>query len=306
VNRTHAFALRGPMLQTVHTHLHAVRAWKKKHHIDHHFGQLHQKQEHPIYTPGEWLMGQAAGKSNIRGEDKPESWWNSAARIREQHIPAVVPVLGQFRGGTSCVAGLIHKLGVSMGDRLKPKNRANPSGFFEAQYLARICRQSFKEPSLTEENTHDQRVARLRAWAAGRGYDDGQKVATIGAKHPTLCLMVPDMIEAWPEVRFVCVDRPPEESSRSIKARNWGWPLEARRTVLPRMIEVRDRDLYLHALDRPTLRLDYHNVVANPKATVRQLIQFLDLKPTDDQLAAALDHVRPELHRIKVQPQIAT
>ena len=287
VNRTHAFALRGDMLQTVYSHLHKTH-WQQGHHVDHHFGQLHQQRNHPIYVPREWLIGQAEGKSNISGREPPRRFWESAGSIASPHVPAVVAVVGPFRGGTSCVAGMLHKLGVSMGDRLKPPTRANPTGFFEAAQLARICRQSFREPWLTEQNTHAQRVARLRNWAAGR---DGQ---LIGAKHPTLCMMVGDMVDAWPDLRLVVVDRPADESILSLRRQGW-WTPKAREAVIPTMVETRDTALANCA--RPVLRLKHHDTLADPAATVDRLIQFLDLTPTDAEIAAAISHVIPNIER---------
>lgn len=42
-----------------------------------------------------------------------------------------VIVLGCFRSGTSAVAGILHHLGVFMGDPFDEPNRNNPNGFYE-------------------------------------------------------------------------------------------------------------------------------------------------------------------------------
>jgi hypothetical protein len=44
---------------------------------------------------------------------------------------SVVVVLGLKRGGTSVTAGIVHRLGVSMGERFAPPEKWNPDGFYE-------------------------------------------------------------------------------------------------------------------------------------------------------------------------------
>jgi hypothetical protein len=44
---------------------------------------------------------------------------------------SVVVVLGLKRGGTSVTAGIVHRLGIPMGERFPPPASANPDGFFE-------------------------------------------------------------------------------------------------------------------------------------------------------------------------------
>lgn len=40
-------------------------------------------------------------------------------------------VLGTPRSGTSCIAGVLHKLGIFVGDKLLPANAMNEAGFFQ-------------------------------------------------------------------------------------------------------------------------------------------------------------------------------
>jgi hypothetical protein len=189
---------------------------------------------------------------------------------------------------------MLHALGVSMGDRMKPANRANPKGFFEANQLASICRSSFAEPWMVERNNQEVRVKKLRAWAMSRAFSEGQPASIIGAKHPTLCLMIPDMIEAWPRGKFVVVQRPLEESVKSLEASRWGWPVEAREQTTAKLIRQRDSDLR-----GSVLRLNYHDVVAKPEFVVRQLLQFTGVNPSPEQIGAAIQHVDPKLHRVR-------
>ena len=248
----------------------------------------------PVYCPKEWLVGQAAGQSNISGRKPPKKFWPSAEKesSANQIAKEVVAVVGPFRGGTSCVAGMLHNLGVSMGHQFLPPNKNNPRGFFEAVALRSLCHRSYAEPRMTPKTNEERRVAGLRRWARWR---HGK---IIGAKHPTLSMMVPDMVKAWPNLRVVAVERPVEESIQSIVARGW-WKRPMAESVLPKMIATRDSDL--ERLGVKTLRLSYHNVITNPTSAVEQLIAFCEIKPTDAQRKAAIAFVKPDLQHFTTQ-----
>jgi hypothetical protein len=123
VNRTHAYAVRGKMLPILYNHL-LPKEWRKGQHIDHHFGHLHQKREHHIYAPTEWLIGQNQGKSNISGKTNPIRYWNGTdtpqepkIKMNQSKLPNFVAVLGLHSSGSSCLAGVLHHLGLHMGNK---------------------------------------------------------------------------------------------------------------------------------------------------------------------------------------------
>lgn len=215
------------------------------------------------------------------------------ARFPDAH-PAeqiVIAVLGQFRGGTSCVAGLLHALGVSMGSGWHPR-RSNVRGTFEGSALSRICRQAFREPALTESMPAPWRIRQFRRWAERR------RAPLIGAKHPTLCLCVPELIRAWPAVRFVAVDRPAVESIVSIGRAMRSWTPNEADANTHRLIDTRDADL--SDCGRPVLRLAYHAVLADPAAAVDRLIDFCGLTVAQDTRAAAIATVDATLRTCHV------
>lgn len=86
VNRTHAYAVRRPMLDYLYAHF--MEPWASENpsllHLDHHLCQVHrewdrQAERHVwnIYCPLRWLAGQAEGISDVK-IDKPqrEHWWD--------------------------------------------------------------------------------------------------------------------------------------------------------------------------------------------------------------------------------------
>ncbi|MBC7076980.1 MAG: sulfotransferase, partial [Synergistales bacterium] len=207
-----------------------------------------------------------------------------------------VAVVGPFRSGTSCVAGILHTLGVSMGAQLpspEQTKRFNPKGTFEAVWLAQMCRRFFKEPEMIEQVPRPQRIAELRRWAEERTRQLGPG-KLIGAKHPTLCLMVEDMLEAWPDVRFIAVSRPAEEAIKSALAVGW---LPTAERVIPMMIETRNQSL--KRVSAPVLWLDYSDLLKNPADAIERLTAFCGIEPTSRQIEAAVAFVDPNLrHQI--------
>ena len=298
VQRTHCYALRGKeIMQRLCKALNSIKVVageEDTHHIDKQYGRLMETERLPVYCPPLWLVGQRASKSNI-GDRSNEQWWNHWTITRSDE--PLVAVLGPFRGGTSCVAGLLHRLGVHMGNRFSPPRPSNPKGFYEASHLKRLCIRSYKEPWLREQNSYQERVTALRVWGNARR-DECQPDQIAGGKHPTLCMMVPELVESWGDVRFVVVERPVEESIASLLKRGWGWPAAAVRKVLPMMIAARERGLAAVDDDR-IFRLRYHELLTDPVSVVDQLTAWLEIEPTPEQLTEAIDFIDPALRTVQ-------
>lgn len=77
VNRTHAYAVLGrPALEMLREHLRWNPAtWTDRHHVDHHYGILHERGAIRVYAVKPWLCGQAAGRSDVDGRDRPARDW---------------------------------------------------------------------------------------------------------------------------------------------------------------------------------------------------------------------------------------
>ena len=79
VNRTHAHALRGRYIP------HVLKFFGKARfnlHVDYQFGELHMLGNHNVYSPRQWVVGQAAGVSDVGREgaaeprEEVERFWN--------------------------------------------------------------------------------------------------------------------------------------------------------------------------------------------------------------------------------------
>ena len=66
--RTHAYAARGEYLRGLH------QRWANATvHID--WLMRDWQHQYKVYAPNRWLIGQAGGRSDIRGAEKPPEWW---------------------------------------------------------------------------------------------------------------------------------------------------------------------------------------------------------------------------------------
>ena len=161
---------------------------------------------------------------------------------------------------------MLHHLGVNMGDSFPEPNDANPTGFFEANLLAEMCRRFFDEPWLSRNVEAEDCVNLLRRWGADRCESLQDKTTACGGKHPLLCFLGPELIEAWGDPYCIVVDRPVEESINSLKRLNWRWPHEAIEYVLPRLVEHRDR--FLSDYSPKHLRVSFKRLLLSPEPVI--------------------------------------
>ena len=201
-------------------------------------------------------------------------------------MPQVIAVVGPFRSGTSCVAGMLHTLGVSMGQTFPRSAPANQKGFFECQHLRGFLSRVFVWPTLSERKVQADECVKMFCKNIALRSDDSDP---IGVKHPALCLLVPEMAEAWPELKIVSVNRDIESVVKSMGSPGLfpRMPEEKKRELIERMIATRDADI--ERLKIPTLSLDYADVLANPAKAVNDLIAFADIPPSPDRAAAFVD-----------------
>jgi hypothetical protein len=204
------------------------------------------------------------------------SKYESDSYVVDTTVPTVVALIGMSRSGSSCVAGMLHALGVSMGTNLRRADRHNKKGYFEDREMRRIC----------GKNATDH-VASLRNWLIER---TGNKI--IGVKNGRLGNLLKEMCEAWPSIKFVVTERPTEEIVASWARTGRRSEKQARKTTTSRLAR---READLAAMDVPTLRLPFADTIADPAATVEKLIAFCEINPTPEQRAAAIAFVDPAL-----------
>ncbi len=342
VNRTQAYAVRGAFIRTLYRHLcdWPEHSRHPRHHVDHRMELLHASGRYNIYAPTRWIIGQAGGKSDISGRTSQDRFWNyhvidgdagnadlradasfirsadgtnkprvrrmsrraqRRLRIRAAVRKPPVWVIGLHRSGSSVTAGILHRLGVHMGNRLIGyENRG--TGGFEARGLAHICEEAYPFPSIEPKVTREVTKNKLRRWLNARMGEAAHRGTIAGGKYPHLCFLVDMLLELEPESRFIHIDRPLEDSIRSLtdrsaKVRGWLRASPEQSERLQRALDDAKRVALAKISSGQMLTIPYHDLLAEPASHVDRIVRFLDLRVGPQQLRAANALVEPSRRR---------
>lgn len=293
VNRTHAYAARGKGIRKLYKWLMNTKEWHNRHHVDHHYGRIVQSGGVRCYAPAQWLCGQAGDeRSDVCGKPVHDRWWNMVQPGEEPPPRPFVAVLGLHRSGSSATAMMLHKLGVSMGDRLSGYEAVHGGGG-EAVGLARICESAARFPAVGIRNK-DAISARLREWIRGRWRRGPQFV---GGKYPHLCAMG-DILAGICKSRLMVVncDRPLEDSIESLKrrsrsARGWLAASDEQCESVQSWL-WKEKHAFIESLpeDR-VLNVNYDELRANPEKVADDMAAFVGIQPDEDEREAAIAHI---------------
>jgi hypothetical protein len=292
VNRTHAYAINGREgLLALYRHLFDTSDWRPRHHIDHHYGRLHASAKSGFYAPSQWLCGQAGGRSDVSWKDLDDRWWMPPSQRPLQGT--FVAVVGLHRSGSSATAMMLHKLGVSMGDKLVGYESVHGGGG-EAAGLANICEWAAKFPSPEITAPRGELRDKLSAWIRRRLR--GRSIA--GGKYPHLCAMGDELMSICGDrLRVIVCDRSLEDSidslkRRSAKSRGWLAVTDEQSEVVQKWLWG-ERERFLAAIPDPTTihRISYERLTECPEEVIDGVVAFLGIEPAPEQRAAAAAHI---------------
>lgn len=227
-----------------------------------------------------------------------------------------VLVLGMHRSGTSAITGLLSFLGPELGGRddLMPADQANEKGYWESASLA-----FFQESLLGKLGGGWARPPALRpGWE-----DDWRLMRRLGLARRTFRAVYGDAQEwLWKDPRttlllpfwrralnfdpiVVAIFRNPVEVAGSLAARD-SFPID--RAVS--LWETYNRALLANARGLPTFVLAYEDLVNDPVAVGRELVDFLHAqgltvrRPDDGALRSCVDvGLRHNVHSASTKTQ---
>lgn len=292
VNRTHAYAISGrDGLLKIYRHLMDTKDWRDRHHIDHHYGRLHGANSAGFYAPSQWLCGQCDGASDVSCKPVPERWWGGDKRPNAKTFVAVV---GLHRSGSSAIAMILHKLGVNMGDKLVGYEAMHGGGG-EAAGLAAICEWAARFPADRITQPRDQLRKKLERWITGRM---ASRVIA-GGKYPHLCAMGDELKSICGDtLKVIHCDRPLEASIDSLKRRSrkcsgWLAVSDEDSEAVQRWLWDEKEKFLASMPPEKVLNVSHEEVMTNPQRVVDEMIEFLGISPTPDQIQAAVSHIIP-------------
>lgn len=307
VNRTHAFALQGDMLQIVYHHL-LRRDWHRRNHIDHHLGRLVQQRKHRIYCPGEWLVGQAGGQSNISGRKPPDRFWRPAEEIASEAAvtlppPTFVAILGLHSSGSSALCQALYHCGLWFGEPQQLQGfwgKKQPSRGGEHKQLAAIMEAAAPLLGAQLAKPGPWIRKRLQGFVAARQAEAAAKPSLAAAKYPQLCVAGKQLRKVVGEgLRVIVCDRPTDESIESLVRRTKTTGPAADVLAAHQRWLADGRDSIARAIPRRTIRVDYAALLADPASQIRRVCTWLGLSPTPQQLAAAAAVIDPTKRHVR-------
>jgi hypothetical protein len=200
--------------------------------------------------------------------------------------PSCTVVLGCPRSGTSLAAGLLHRLGVCMGEHLVGPHPMNPRGFYEDRHIQAL-HGSFIEMkdypvfSLREGSRRDYEAYLRKREAEGRpwGFKDRWS--------PWVFPLTRQLVKQ--PLRVVRTHRPVHESVSSWAATHTHRPAEEARTIIGDALHA--CHLALANFDGPVLHLDYHDVLAEPEVEVQRLADFVGYQGDQSEALAFVDPI---------------
>ncbi|MGL4943322.1 MAG: glycosyltransferase family 25 protein [Thermoguttaceae bacterium] len=291
VNRNHCFGLRGRRAMELYfKHLTNYPDWKLPHHTDHRLGELHRSGPKGLYCPRVWLVGQAEGYSDICRKNLESRLFTGAEEIVFPQIDLTgVAVLGCLGAGTSSVAGLLQHLGINMGSRREetPTQAVCP---FEDQLLSHICRLAYVEPWLFEAAPAIDRINHLRHWAGLQCQNCRTQSQFFGGKHANLSLMGPELIEAWNDPFFICVDRPAIDCYNTAVQAGVLWHPNAIKQAID--LQQKTRENFLEVYSPRFLRVSWRRMVQYPENVVQEVCDLLGYVPTESHYTQAIAFIK--------------
>lgn len=209
-----------------------------------------------------------------------------------------VIVLAQGRTGTSTVAGVLHHLGVYMGDGLLPWTPDNAKGSFEDAQLRELnvstVGGNWKKP-FDLLGAMDDKAALLKP-AYQKLLERFGEHELWGFKDPLLCFTLPFFADLLPEdTRFITPLRPPDAAIKSVAAMPDVASLSEAQTIFWRYTDALIETEMGLDIGWPRLRVYYDRLVESPKEHVAKIAAFCGLYPNQD----AVDFVDAKLRHWK-------
>lgn len=219
-------------------------------------------------------------------------------QTRTKALKPLIVVLGQYRGGTSAVTGVVKKLGGwgGHGD-VRPPNISNPTGFHENPNLDSICKKFFIIPEHIPTGETIEKVEKLKSWREREENSSPEDSMFIVAKNPLLCLLTEEIDQAWPDARYIGVRRDLEHSCRSIVDRGWNWSEEQIENSISSMVMQRDRFL----ASRNCLWVEFESLLEFPELETKKIADFIGLGISEENAALASRTINPRLNRADVE-----
>jgi len=196
-------------------------------------------------------------------------------------VVTAIAVVGLHRGGTSAVAGVLHNLGVFMGDDLLPPSEHNPKGYFEDRRFVelhdKILGGDWKYPPA--DYMHNWGKYKDEYLSLVNEFNSQHDIW--GVKDPRLCYTLPCLKVATKyDLKTIVVYRDPWDAAASLYKRGGHEYDEALdislRYLTAMMLNTEPWGVTTHLIERPKpLYINFKNMIEYPKWTTTLMAAFI-------------------------------
>lgn len=193
-------------------------------------------------------------------------------------MSTAIIILGLGRSGSSVTAGILHELGVFMGDE---PSRLYEDGEFYQLHQAMIG--DWRDPKL---QVHPHLFNKYAALIAKRNTHD-----LWGLKDPRLCFTFPVLLPLLKntDVRVIYISRPIKDIVRSISVYPGVSGPEEADDIADRYLKALAQTREIVPLEWPVMTLRYNTLVKDPRGQVGRVAKFVGVPVTE----AAVELVIP-------------
>jgi len=198
-------------------------------------------------------------------------------------------VLGRLRSGTSLTAGILHLLGVNMGNSLLRPMPSNEKGFFEdTEFLnlhVKMTGNKWFDPDLSEIEKHLPQYRNL--------VNSKCNQSLWGVKDPRLCFLLPHFLSCLTcNRKLIWVDRDIEESIASVVSStlpSFGMPSsrELAKEICERYESARLRSI--ESVDIDMLKIEYQDILNSPEREIAKICDFIGYWPDTAEAVGLVD-----------------
>ncbi len=208
----------------------------------------------------------------------------------------VVIILGMHRSGTSLIAGILHHLGVDMGRHLLGRSWSNPLGHFENIEFLDLNERILKEAGGSwREPPRKEKILELNGKFSEeiRNVIKKNKNNVWGWKDPRTVLTIDLFINFLENPYFIVCNRNVMDIAKSLYKRD-KIPIEEGLNLIKIYIN-RINEFFRNNKEYNKRRLDvyYEDIINNPLGNIKRIVEFLDLKPSKEQVIKALSFIKP-------------
>ena len=208
-----------------------------------------------------------------------------------------VIVLGTGRSGTSILAGMLHTLGVDMGEKFVPTDINNPLGYWEDVEFTNLNR-DYIAKRLDFAQWKGQTISLIKRRVARHAENGDVQFFRWGLKIPANTNLLPEYKELLPDAQYIVIKRDIEETKKSIM-RCYDWD----EGKAEHIINLRNTMLNEH-LPEGSLVIDLEEMIKNTTETVSEICKYLDINPTEEQIQDAISMVNRQDKESKVMVAI--